>query len=176
MNDPLPSPPPLASRSERWAVLRVQDQLYAIDGRSSKGIVQITSWTRLPLAPTYLLGAINLRGVVVPLLDLALVLRKAASPRRPTAQQPLLGFVVEAAQMRVALAVDEVVAFAPIDPAAKTEQSAQSAVGEPYGSATWVFRDQTVVLLDSVRLLYGLKLPTATNNPFPAAAGTSLRS
>jgi len=48
----------------------IADQEFCIDTRSVREIRGWTAPTRMPNAPPYVLGVINLRGVVMPVLDL----------------------------------------------------------------------------------------------------------
>ena len=55
------------------------DERYAIDILDVKEIVEIAQMTRVPMTPDYIRGVINLRGSVVPVIDLAVRLGKAGS-------------------------------------------------------------------------------------------------
>ncbi|HNX94005.1 MAG TPA: chemotaxis protein CheW, partial [Holophaga sp.] len=45
-------------------------ETFAMDIRSIKEVIQYASLTRVPLMPSFLRGVINLRGSVVPVVDL----------------------------------------------------------------------------------------------------------
>lgn len=62
---------PVEPTSMELLTFRLSDQDYAID---IKSVREIRSWTRatqLPHAPAYMKGVINLRGTVLPVMDLA---------------------------------------------------------------------------------------------------------
>lgn len=68
---------------------------------------EIRGWTRttaLPHAPAFVLGVVNLRGVVLPIVDLALQL--GFPPTEPTARHAII--VVECGNQVVGLLVDGV--------------------------------------------------------------------
>ena len=50
----------------------IGDEEYAIPILSIQEIIKPFSWTRVPQVPPYVLGVFNLRGAVIPLIDLRL--------------------------------------------------------------------------------------------------------
>ncbi|MDQ7042436.1 MAG: chemotaxis protein CheW [Sulfurimonas sp.] len=50
----------------------IGDEEYAIPILAIQEIIKPFSWTRVPQVPAYVLGVFNLRGAVIPLLDLRL--------------------------------------------------------------------------------------------------------
>jgi len=54
----------------RLAVFELEDQPYAIDIMKIKQIIRPLKITRLPKAPDFVEGVINLRGVVIPVIDM----------------------------------------------------------------------------------------------------------
>lgn len=53
-----------------WMTFYLADELYAVDILTVKEIRSPTSVTRIPLASPDVMGAINLRGDIVPIIDL----------------------------------------------------------------------------------------------------------
>lgn len=56
----------------KYVVFKVDDEYYGIDIDNVKSIERIQHFTRIPNAPLYVKGVINLRGEVVPVIDLRL--------------------------------------------------------------------------------------------------------
>ena len=54
----------------KMAVFMLEDQPYAIDIMKIKQIIRPLKITKLPKAPDFLEGVINLRGVVIPVIDM----------------------------------------------------------------------------------------------------------
>jgi purine-binding chemotaxis protein CheW len=54
----------------KLAVFRLDDQPYAIDIMKIKQIIRPLKITRLPKSPEFVEGVINLRGVVIPVMDM----------------------------------------------------------------------------------------------------------
>ncbi len=57
------------------------DGLYALDIRDVREIIQLGAMTSMPLMPAFVRGVINLRGAVVPVIDLQA--RFGQTPSRP---------------------------------------------------------------------------------------------
>lgn len=54
-------------------------ETFAMDIRSIKEVIQYASLTRVPLMPSFLRGVINLRGSVVPVIDLSVRFNHAST-------------------------------------------------------------------------------------------------
>ncbi len=72
-----------ASREFSVATFYVGDALFGMDIRKIQEINKITDFTKVPKAPPYVLGIINLRGRIVTVIDLG---RKLGLP--PTGRGP----------------------------------------------------------------------------------------
>ncbi len=57
----------------------IGDEEYAVPILSIQEIIKPMSWTRVPQTPNYVLGVFNLRGSVIPLIDLRLKFGLSAS-------------------------------------------------------------------------------------------------
>jgi purine-binding chemotaxis protein CheW len=56
----------------QYLTFKLEDELFAIDIGKVREVLDITSITKVPQTPDYLRGVINLRGSVVPVVDLHL--------------------------------------------------------------------------------------------------------
>jgi chemotaxis signal transduction protein len=105
-------------------------------------------YTVVPLAPTHLIGMANLRGAIIPILDLRVLLGL------PARAQMLQALVVEANAVRVALAVDHVIGVESLDELLEP--------GEPPVEAATFQRgrlrrgDETISILDVARIVESL--------------------
>ena len=93
------------SLARGFAVLSVAEQEFGVDITTVKEIRLSTPLTLIPRSPPYVLGVVNLRGTVVPIIDLRL--RFGLSARDPAARNVVV--VVWAAKKLVGLLVDRVV-------------------------------------------------------------------
>jgi purine-binding chemotaxis protein CheW len=53
-----------------WAIVQVKSQLFAIPTQDMREIIMAPETARVPNVPEYILGVSNIRGVVMPVLDL----------------------------------------------------------------------------------------------------------
>jgi len=65
---------------EKFLSFLVNGEIYGSDIDRIKEIIEYGTITRVPLTPEYLRGVINLRGNVVPVVDLAIRIGKERSP------------------------------------------------------------------------------------------------
>lgn len=95
---------PANSASLEFVAFRVGSQEFCID---IMGVREIRGWTQatpLPHAPPYVRGVINLRGAVLPIVDLAM--RFGIGLTEPTARSVII--VVQVHQQVIGLLVDAV--------------------------------------------------------------------
>ncbi|AGX87872.1 chemotaxis protein CheW [Candidatus Symbiobacter mobilis] len=57
-------------QAEQYLTFSLGDEVFAIDIRSVREIIQHSAMTVVPLMPAFVRGVINLRGAVVPVIDL----------------------------------------------------------------------------------------------------------
>ncbi len=93
--------------SEQYLTFELRDENYGIGIESVKEIIVYGNVTHVPLMPDFVIGVLNLRGEVVPIVDLSLRFGKAATEIKPRScivildiefnqETLLLGFVVDA--------------------------------------------------------------------------------
>ncbi|WP_031556346.1 chemotaxis protein CheW [Parvularcula oceani] len=96
---------PAAEGADREIVaFRIADQEYGIDIMTVREIRGWTAATPLPQAPSYVRGVINLRGAVLPVVDLGT--RFGMPPREESSRSVII--VVQAGTQLVGLIVDAV--------------------------------------------------------------------
>ncbi|HEX2164414.1 MAG TPA: chemotaxis protein CheW, partial [Thermoanaerobaculia bacterium] len=101
--------PAARSRPDRILAFRRGDRVLGIEGRYSREVTPLAGLTPVPLAPTPLLGVGNLRGVLLPVIDLAPLLALDAEPW--TSALPVHVTAVDGSL--AGLAIDEVAGFDP---------------------------------------------------------------
>jgi purine-binding chemotaxis protein CheW len=65
--------------SAQYLTFPLEDELFAMDIRNVREIIQYGSVTTMPLMPSFVRGVINLRGAVVPVIDLQARFGRAAA-------------------------------------------------------------------------------------------------
>jgi len=98
----------------KLAVLRVGSAVYALDVAHVREVVRWQATTPLPKAPRLIEGVIDLRGAVVPVVDLGRVLGGAPVAQGPTARIA----IVEENGLVMGLAVDAALAVMTVDASA----------------------------------------------------------
>ena len=86
----------------------IGDEEYAVPILSIQEIIKPFSWTRVPQVPNYVLGVFNLRGAVIPLIDLRL--KFGLSPKKQSDETRFIvmrsgddvaGFVIDRLTMAI---------------------------------------------------------------------------
>ena len=106
--------PRAASDLREIVAFRIGSQEFCLDIRTVREIRGWTPTTVLPHAPSYVMGVINLRGAVVPIVNLAE--RLALGPLQPEARHVIIITVLET--QVVGLLVDAVSDILTVSPAA----------------------------------------------------------
>jgi purine-binding chemotaxis protein CheW len=96
---------------ETWVTCRVDRELYALPVRQVQEILRVAALTRVPHAPFPVRGVTNLRGYVLPVVDLRLRLGLPAAEDGPLARV----MVVQTRGRLIGLLVDAVEQVAQID-------------------------------------------------------------
>jgi chemotaxis signal transduction protein len=95
-------------------VFTVAGRQLATDLRHTREVVVLPDRTAVPRAPAHILGVANLRGYVVPIVDIAHLL--GLPPRAPSeAARPPRTVVLEGAGAQVAIVTDEVLGLESFD-------------------------------------------------------------
>ena len=143
---------PSEAAARRFLTFRLDGALYALASEHVLEVIHVPAVARVPLSPRALLGVANLRGTVLPLVDL----RGLLGSQRTSASATATKAIVLDAGSRVALAVDSVDSLVPI--AEGSIETRESELGARDGELlTGAFRsarhDEVAKVLDIERLL-----------------------
>ena len=105
---PAESHPP---RQARACVVELAGTRFAVEVRHAREVIVLDELTMVPLAPSHLLGVLNLRGSVLPLVDIRPFLGLEATRTAREAR----ALVVELDGVQAALLIDEVGGLEPLD-------------------------------------------------------------
>jgi purine-binding chemotaxis protein CheW len=102
--EPQPAPP-----QKQYCVFRAGRERFCLSVMEVEEIVEWTSVTRMPLAPTFLMGIFNLRGSIIPVVDIAFTEGRRSD--LPPKQVVVAAFDQGAGQdmIRLGIAADEVI-------------------------------------------------------------------
>lgn len=141
----------IENREEQVVVFQLLDQTYGIDIASVYEIIRAEAITQIPRAPHFVEGVINLRGHIIPVIDLCK--RFNLPPRQDTRQSRII--VVDVAGTTVGMIVDavqEVLRF----PASSIEPPPPVAHGvdAAYLRGIALNDNRLIILLDLDKILY----------------------
>lgn len=140
------------SRTEdQVVVFNLCDQVYGINIDSVLEIIRMESITKVPGTPDFIEGVINLRGRVIPVMDLCM--RFEMPPSKITDSTRVI--IVEAGGVTVGMIVDSVsevlrIPTSAIDP--PPAMIAQSSIEALKGVA--MVNEKLIILLDLAKVLY----------------------
>lgn len=162
------SAPAIARRE--FLAFRLGDQEYAIDILKVQEIRVFDSVTKLPGAPDYIKGVINLRGIITPVLDLRVRFAFEHAEYGPftvlivlRVRDRLVAAVVDAVADVVALSDDEI----------KPAPEFASAVNIEYVMGLGSRSDRMLILLDIERLISSPELGLCDAGAGPESAAPS---
>jgi purine-binding chemotaxis protein CheW len=93
--------------ARQYCVFRTGRQLYCLPVSEVEEVVEWSSLTRIPLAPPFLMGIFNLRGVIIPVLDIAFLEDRRADVPPTHLVVAVWGGESERGVLRIGLAADE---------------------------------------------------------------------
>ena len=130
-------------------LFEIAGRVFAIPITDAREVRAFDGYTMVPLAPPQLIGLTNLRGAIVPIVDLRVMLDL---PPRPPARA-IESLVVAADGARVALAIDRMLGIEPLDegPAGDVRFDAGGLAAGRLARG-----DDTVPILDVVKIVEGL--------------------
>ena len=165
----LPAESHSGAQQARACLVRLAGARFAVEVRFAREVVVFDEFTMVPLAPPHLLGIVNLRGSVMPLVDIRpfLGLEAAGAVLQHRA------LVVEYEGTQAALLIDEVEGLQPLDGLTPAGNDAEGRA--PDGSAGRLEReDGAVTLLDVGRILGALGGPSDAGPERPGREGGAL--
>jgi purine-binding chemotaxis protein CheW len=62
----------VATQSAQYITFRLGDELFAVNVAQVREVLDLTLITKVPTAPTYMRGVVNVRGSAIPVVDLRL--------------------------------------------------------------------------------------------------------
>jgi len=125
---------------------------FAIEIQRAREVVVVEELTTVPRAPAYLIGVANLRGLILPILDVRPLLGLASHPVGRGSRV----LVVDPGSGPVGLAIDAILGLESFDEVVPLGEAARRAYGE-FGVGMVKHRDGPVTLLDAGRVLDALK-------------------
>ena len=142
------SPSALDQAGVLACLFELASQTFGVEISQAREARVFDDYTVVPLAPTHLIGMANLRGAIIPILDLRVLLGL------PARAQMLQALVVEANAVRVALAVDHVIGVESLDELLEPDGPPVETAGLQRGRLRR--GDETVPILDVMKIVESL--------------------
>ena len=135
---------------QQLVVFDLADEAYAINIATVESIIKIQSITLLPHSKAYIKGVINLRGAVLPVIDLRI--RFGLEPQPATRQTRIM--VVNMSKLKVGVVVDSVSEVLRVpDDCIEALPPTVSAVNSTYLKNIINFEKRLIILLDLSRII-----------------------
>lgn len=136
---------------EQVVVFKLNEQVYGIDIISVQEIIRMASITQLPRTPDFIEGVINLRGQVIPVIDLCK--RFALPTHDATADNRII--IVQVQDVTFGMIVDSVQEVLRI-PTASIEPPPPmvGGVDAAYLRGIALLDEQLIILLNQTKILY----------------------
>jgi chemotaxis signal transduction protein len=142
-------PQPGVARERQYCVFRAGRERFCFSVPDVEEVVEWPKLTRVPLAPGFLMGIFNLRGSIVPVIDIAF--REARRPDLPPRHVVVAGLPAEGDRdyLRVGIAADDVIGtYSTADPLLVEE----APVDMPHCCGMLRHQDRLALALDLKRL------------------------
>lgn len=128
-------------------VFKLGDEHFAVETERVQGINDMMGITRVPKAPSYIKGLINLRGSIKSLVDINLLLDVNSSVE----QNNIIILTVE--DEDIGISVDEVEEVLDIEESSIQKLEKDSSKGQPYIKGILNYEDKLLTIIDIDKLL-----------------------
>ena len=148
-----------------YVVFILSSEYYGVDMRDTYRVLPMEALARVPNMPPFLKGAVNLRGMLVPVLDVRT--RLGLEINRQTVESRIV--VINTAGQDVGFIVDAVTGVLPV-PTSSIESVSTSSVRSNCLSGIAVLGSRQVLLLDldKVFSVFNGNIPTIPTDDIPA--------
>lgn len=142
-----------APRAVRACLFGLAGALFAVDVRHAREVVVLEEFTSIPLAPPHFIGVTNLRGYILPVLDIRPLLGLAGHPVARGSRLLVLG----SGPGQVAVAIDGVLGLESFDQVVPFGEAARRQYGE-VGLGLLERGGGLATLLDAPKVLEALEV------------------
>lgn len=168
------------TQTSQYLTFKLDNEIYAMDITTVREVLDITQITKVPQMPDFMCGVINLRGSVVPVVDLRLKfgLEKAASVREACIviieiilddEETVLGILVDSVQEVISLEPEQ------IDPPPRIGTRLKTQFIKGMGKKDKEF----IIILETAKVFSAEELAvvqTTDDIPMPETPGTTAKN
>jgi len=140
-----------SAQEEQVVVFQLMDQVYGIDINAVFEIIRMENITKIPRTPEFVEGVINLRGRIIPVIDLGLRFGLGQSQRTQASRI----IIVEVSGQKIGMIVDSVQEVLRV-PAASIEPPPPvvNGIDAAYLRGIAILEARLVILLDQNKILF----------------------
>lgn len=147
-------PDSLVISDQEYLTFKLEKEEYGVDILSVQEIREWSPVTEIPNTPGYLRGVINLRGVIVPIVDLRERFNRSSKEYDATTVVIVLQGVVRDKRSMVGVVVDEVSDVYKVDSSeVKDAPDFGSNIDNRFLKGMAIMEEKMIILLDALRLL-----------------------
>ncbi|MBN2613314.1 MAG: chemotaxis protein CheW [Bacteroidales bacterium] len=144
-----------------FLTFRLDDEVYAVNASNIMHILEMQNITHVPKAPAYMLGVINLRGTVLPVIDTRKKFELADKEFTPKTCILVLELVLEKQNLIIGTVVDEVDEVIEIQ---EQDIKPSPAIGDRYHAdfieGVAIYDDHFIMILNLENLLTAREVKT----------------
>lgn len=141
----------VSGKEEQIVVFKLADQTYGVDIGAVAEIIRMETITRVPRAPEFVEGVINLRGRIIPVIDLR---KRFGLPEGEYTRQSRI-IIVEIGGMTVGMIVDAVLEVLRIPrESIEPPPAVVDGVDVAYLRGIALWEDRMIILLNLEKILY----------------------
>lgn len=137
----------------RACLFQLAGESFAVEVRWAREVVIFEDYTVVPMAPAHVVGVANLRGSIIPILDVRALLEL---PRRQIGRGST-ALVISEGGMQVALAIERILGLEPFDEVVPFGEAGRKEFGE-FGVGLLRRGEGLITLLDVPKLLEALRI------------------
>jgi len=148
--------------TDQYLTFALADDVFAIDVIMTREVLDVTEVTKVPQSPDYMLGVINLRGSVVPIVDMRLKFGMAKVELTRDSSIIVVEIDVDGEPVTIGALVDEVCEVLDMD-ASQIEPSPRigTKLNNEFISGMGNLADKFVIILDINKVFTANELVTA---------------
>ncbi|MDM8555310.1 chemotaxis protein CheW [Desulfococcaceae bacterium HSG7] len=106
----------VVSKTNQYLTFKLGDEIFAIDVLQVREVLDLSDITKVPRAPEFMLGVINVRGSVVPVIDLRLKFGLPKTENTINTRIVVLELALEGEQAQLGAMADSVHEVIDMDP------------------------------------------------------------
>lgn len=142
------------SSTNSYLIFKIEDEYYALHVNKVLSILEYEKTTKIPNAPKYIKGIINLRGTVLPIIDTRLKLNMPETQITKNTCIIILEIKPENETVKIGILVDAVIEVSEHD---DNQMLAPPQIGSKYKAELVekiIYKDETLIMLLDINKLF----------------------